>query len=280
MSVLIATNVGARLAVDVGIDNSCDRIVSLGRHLGAPTSWTVNTGTITTLRDGANDLEFDVEVTGPFTGQVELSAPGARVIAACRALNLASGERVRVIFRVTRSHERDGSLAGAVPAVSTLKLATAQLIGRATLAADATSATVAGATLIGTATVVATGNKANSGASTMSGASMTFVLGTLSRLGSATMSASASVAASAQNENRAAAVLAGSGSMTSLSAVTRPGQAAMAGQGQVSAAANKVNSAAASMSGIATVSAVAVNQNQASSSMSASATVTASGDVF
>lgn len=115
MSVLLATNVGVRLAVDVSIDNSCDRIVSLNRHLGSPTTWTVSTGTITAMRDGAEFTEFEVNVTGPFIGQVELLAPGSRVIAACRALNLLLNENARVLFRVTRSQDRELVLAGPVP---------------------------------------------------------------------------------------------------------------------------------------------------------------------
>lgn len=115
MTLLVATNAGVRVVTDVVVDSPCDRLVSLSRHLGDLASWTSSAGTIAAIRDGAEAFEVDVDVTGPFSGAVQLLAPGSRVAAATPVVDVASGAALRVKFRVSRAHDRDAVLAAPVP---------------------------------------------------------------------------------------------------------------------------------------------------------------------
>lgn len=114
MSVLIATSAGATFAIDVAVDSVSDRLAALSRHLGPPSSWTVSSGTIKALRDGAEALEVEAEVAGPLSAAVQLRAPGPQVIAVSPVLSLASsGDKAILRFRVARAREKDLALAGA-----------------------------------------------------------------------------------------------------------------------------------------------------------------------
>lgn len=138
MTLLVATNAGVKVVTDVATDSVCDRLVSLFRGLGDPTTWTTNTGVIAAIRDGAEGLEVDVDVTGPFSGFVELQA-SSRIVAATRAVSMASGAALRVRFKIARSHERDLALAAAVPAVNTIKLASVNSLSSSSLTATVTA---------------------------------------------------------------------------------------------------------------------------------------------
>lgn len=196
MSVLIATNAGAKLAIDVAIDANADRIAALSRHLGAPETWTVNAGSIMAMRDGAESLEFDVDVTGVFAGQVELSAPGSLIVAASRPLNLAANEKARVLFRVTRAHDRESTLAGAVPVTSTLKLGSAQMLGAAALGASAVKTNVVVAHLQGQAALIGIASHVWSAAAAMAGSGTLTAVAANENQASSSMAAGATVTAS------------------------------------------------------------------------------------
>lgn len=155
MGVLVATDAGAQLVIDVELDNNNDRLVAMNRHLGAPTAWTVNTGVVTAIRDGANELEIEVEVTGPFTGQVKLTAAANLLVSASKSIEVAAAAKAIVRFRLSRAHDREQTLAGAAPDVSTTKTGTAELDATATISASPAVVLISSAALSASGTLTA-----------------------------------------------------------------------------------------------------------------------------
>lgn len=159
MSVLIGTDAGVRLVIDTVSDNNAGRLAALSRHLGLPTAWTTSAGVVSALRDGGEAFEFDVTVTGPHTGTVRLLAPGGRVVAATKRIQVDVGQSAVVRFRVSRNHRRGQVLAAPPPVVTTAKQVSAYLPTVSVLSVtvgvirQASSELSSSATLSATATV-------------------------------------------------------------------------------------------------------------------------------
>jgi hypothetical protein len=109
MAVIGGGSTGAVLLTDVVVDNTADRLISLRRHLGNIASWTVSTGVIEKIRDGAEFIEVDVRVTGAFTGDIRLLGTGGQAIASAK---VNSTTDVIVRFRISRNHQRERALSG------------------------------------------------------------------------------------------------------------------------------------------------------------------------
>lgn len=112
MAVIAGGAAGATLLSDVSIDNHADRLISLRTHLGNVTSWTASPGTIVAIRDGAEAVEVDVQITGPVSGDCRLLASTGQTMASRRVVDTGD---VLMRFRLTRNHAREAVLAAPPP---------------------------------------------------------------------------------------------------------------------------------------------------------------------
>lgn len=209
---------GSKTITDVSVDSVSDRNVALIKSFGPVSSWTVSSGDIVEIKDGAECLEISIEVEGPFNSTTRLLGGGGEILSTTGYFQVPAGSKARVKFKLARNHRRSRALSGPAPAVVTDKYASAFLSATATAAATAeadyltTVAMTAGATMIAQAGVnnnlladvssaavmTASPGVIRRGGSEMLAVAMATALGTTSKQASSRIRASATMAASAE----------------------------------------------------------------------------------